>query len=272
MGSAPAESTTSLDPALPSDDLARRSGTVRLASSPHLPYRFRVPAGWPSPSPDWLAANQGWEPPVGWVPVVGAPSAPEAWVFWERHPEAWLRFTEPHRRQAVRGLALGWVVLLAGLVLLAGRHGAHGPLDVVAWGAVLFGPIELARNAGELLGRSARALARARATSARLGAELDASAAIELGAHDPAAFIAARVAEAWSHDDGWPASQRHEVPFTVGETTNGRGRRLGLLALAGATAVVLVFVLAWSAESRQSTSVIVTSMLPRVALEYGQTV
>ncbi|ROQ39911.1 hypothetical protein EDF46_1546 [Frondihabitans sp. PhB188] len=217
-----------------------------------LPLRFRVPASWPEPSPDWVAANQGWTPPLGWTPVVGLLEAPRGWSFWERDAVGWERLAGPHRTQAVRGIVVGAIVFLVGVLLLTLHSDRDGALAVLFWGATLFGPIDLARNAGDLIRTPQSVLRTARATAARVGADIDELAYAEIPAGErPGAdeFVARRVVEAWSFDGTWPASQRHAVSFEVRETRLSRGRRIGTMVLAGAAAALLIFVLAWSATA-----------------------
>ena len=103
-----------------------------------LPLAFHVPAGWPTPTLEWTAAHLGWQPPPGWVPVIGCPHSPPRFAFWSRNRRAWARLARPRLRSARRNLAAGVV-----LVLLLTVWTVHNlltdvaPLWLIAQGAAL---------------------------------------------------------------------------------------------------------------------------------------
>ncbi|MEK6311078.1 MAG: hypothetical protein V4755_10245, partial [Curtobacterium sp.] len=81
-----------------------------------LPFRFRTPPGWPSPSDDWVAGHPLVEPVPGWTPVPDVPPAPTGWVFWQTERRALRAFLPPSARRLVVARAAGAVLAVLGLV------------------------------------------------------------------------------------------------------------------------------------------------------------
>ncbi len=80
------------------------------------PFRFRSPAGWPTPSPEWVELHQAAEPAPGWTPAPGIPAAPAEWRFWVPAPRAFRAYLPPLAR---RLRVLQWVGLAVALASLA---------------------------------------------------------------------------------------------------------------------------------------------------------
>jgi hypothetical protein len=121
---------------------------VTLASvSP--PLRFVSPGGWPQPSPSWVARNQGWQPPEGWLPPLAAgwpavAPAPRGWEFWAPEPGAWAQFREPYRKAAKRQILVGSLLFgIGSFVTLLGYIGALGGTVLILWGMIVFGFIRI---------------------------------------------------------------------------------------------------------------------------------
>ncbi|AMM18898.1 hypothetical protein AX769_00525 [Frondihabitans sp. PAMC 28766] len=120
------------------------------------PLRFAAPAGWPEPSPAWVARNQGWQPPVGWLPpvVAGWPAiapAPQGWQFWAPEPGAWQAFSEPYRRSAKRQILIGALMFgIGSIVTILGYLGDLGQTFLILWGAIIFGFIRLVSGLANL--------------------------------------------------------------------------------------------------------------------------
>lgn len=189
--------------------------TPVITPAQRLPLSFRGPDGWPEPSSDWLAANQGWEPPVGWVPLPGLAPAPAGWSWWRRDEVGWAAMTGAITARYTRGVIIDALVFVVGAVLTIVPATLHLGIGFVFWGAVVFGPVSLARTLGGLR-RARRAFdsftrsraaeirhALARVAYARHAAEAG-SAALPFEA-----FLARRWSEAWSFTGSWPADQAH---------------------------------------------------------------
>ncbi|RKR76178.1 hypothetical protein [Frondihabitans australicus] len=142
-----------------------------------LPLRFHSPAGWPEPSAWWVATHQGEVPERGWVPDgvstggVRPDPAPEDWVWWSRHPDAWRTLTRRVVSQYRRGMIAGALLFVVALGLLFAPFAAHSGLRVLLWGALLYGPAEVARDLMGLTTLGDRYDAYARRVSARLAAD-----------------------------------------------------------------------------------------------------
>ncbi len=94
-----------------------RSATLRhVQHHDELPFRFRTPPGWPSPSDDWVAGHPLVEPVPGWTPVPDVPPAPTGWVFWQTDRRALRAFLPPSARRLVVARAAGAVLAVLGLV------------------------------------------------------------------------------------------------------------------------------------------------------------
>lgn len=91
-----------------------------------LPLVFHAAPGWPTPTLEWVTTHLAWQPPPGWVPIVGCPHSPPRWTFWSRNDAAWARLARPHLRSARRNWWAGVVLLV--LVLFSGYwlHGMIG--------------------------------------------------------------------------------------------------------------------------------------------------
>ena len=222
------------------------------ATATPLPLRFRRPEGWPEPSVDWLAANQGWDPPAGWTPAPGVAPAPAGWVWWEPDEVGWRDMTGTVTARLRTGIAVSAAVFVAGASLTLLPATRHLGASFLFWGALIFGAINLTRNLGGL--RSAREsfTAFARRRAAELGQALDRSTYAEhralrgLDALPFDAFLAQRSSEAWSFTGDWPTDQGH---FGVAEQfripqapAHARGRSLVTATLAAVAGVALVMI------------------------------
>jgi len=116
-----------------------------------LPLEFQRPPRWPTPTLDWVAGNQGWEPPAGWTPVPECSPAPPGWVFWTRSEEGWARFAEENLAPAKRSLWIGVGVFVGGLLLtVLGLAVSHNALFLVFVAAIVAGPILTIRAGSRL--------------------------------------------------------------------------------------------------------------------------
>jgi hypothetical protein len=220
-----------------------------------LPLRFALPPGWPSPSVDWVAANQGWDPPVGWTPVPGVAPAPAGWVWWSRDPVGWRAMAGPVTDSFRNGIVLGAVFFVVGLALTVLPLTLHTSFGFIFWGAIVFGPINVARNIGALRKSNAAFVTFVRAKASEIRQTLDTSSYSEYLASSPAdpapfdRFLARRADEAWSSTGRWPVTQNHlgvTEQFRIPAPAGVRGRRIGTLVFAGLAAVALIAVVASS--------------------------
>ncbi|RKR73532.1 hypothetical protein [Frondihabitans australicus] len=195
------------------------------------PLRFVTPPEWPQPSPAWVARNQGWQPPVGWLPPVDhpgvslRPASPE-WQFWVQDPIAWPAFRAPYAKPAHRAMLWGAIFFVVGIVVtLMGYLGELGGTFLILWGAIIFGGFRLVR--GIVAYRSVDATARAGLGAAvrQTRAELDQSAYaayLDQTARDRAAtgrpamsldeFGIARDAEPWTFEAPGYSSWSTQAP------------------------------------------------------------
>ncbi|BDZ48118.1 hypothetical protein GCM10025867_03590 [Frondihabitans sucicola] len=99
-----------------------------------LPLRFNRPQGWPEPSVDWLAANQGWDPPVGWAPAPGVAPAPAGWVWWARDEVGWKAMTGGVTSRFRNGAVVSAVVFAVGGLLTVLPATLHLTVSFFFWG------------------------------------------------------------------------------------------------------------------------------------------
>ncbi len=143
-----------------------------MNSENELPLHFNPPPGWPSPTEEWLVGHQGWEPPIGWVPLAGIVAAPQGWVFWTKNPAAWSPLAVSARTGVWKSFWIGAILLVGGIVV-TWVGASSGGAFMVFWGAVLLGAIKMIR-AGIQLGRiDAQVMEHVRAVSAGIKEELD---------------------------------------------------------------------------------------------------
>ena len=91
-----------------------------------LPLLFHAAPGWPTPTLEWVTTHLGWQPPPGWVPMVGCPHSPPRWPFWSRNEAAWARLARPHLRSARRNW---WAGVLLILLLLFAVYTMYGSVS-----------------------------------------------------------------------------------------------------------------------------------------------
>lgn len=188
-----------------------------LAEATPLPLRFNRPPRWPEPSLDWLAANQGWDPPAGWTPTPDVPPAEAGWVWWSRDEAGWRTLTAPAMTRFRNGAVLGAVVFVVAVVLTvvpAAFHVSTG-LGFVFWSALIFGPITLLQNLGGLRRAPAGFVTFVRNRASEARRSLDTTTYREHVAENGSdalpfdVFLARRAAEAWSSTGAWPRDQSH---------------------------------------------------------------
>lgn len=198
------------------------------------PLRFVTPPDWPQPSPSWVARNQGWQPPVNWLPPVGQPGvvlrpAPPTWQFWVEDPEGWPEYRAAFAKPVHRTLLIGAILFGVGaIVTLMGYLGELGTTFLILWGAIIFGGIRLIRGFVNLrrIDQTARAALGVHARQVR--AQLDQSAYpqyLDRTAHDRATtgrpamtldeFGIARDAEPWTMPTGAPGSWSPQIAGVV---------------------------------------------------------
>lgn len=115
-----------------------------MNSENELPLHFNPPAGWPSPTEEWLVGHQGWEPPIGWVPRAGIVAAPQGWVYWTKNPAVWSPLVQAFRAASWKSFWIGAVLFVGGIVVTLVGASTGGPFFVF-WGAVLWGAIQMIR-------------------------------------------------------------------------------------------------------------------------------
>jgi hypothetical protein len=224
--------------------------TVAPATTP-LPLRFNLPQGWPQPSVDWLAANQGWDPPAGWAPTAGATPPPAGWVWWSRDPAGWPLAAGPVTARYRNGLWLGAAFFVVGLALTVIPIVLRANVSFVFWGALIFGPIIIAQNIAGLRRASGAVTATIRAQAAEIRQHLDTDTYQEHLRQNGAEslpfdqFLAKRGSESWSYTGQWPSDQNH---FGVTEqfripVARSRGRFLspiifGVIALIAVVSLI----------------------------------
>lgn len=224
--------------------------TVAPATTP-LPLRFNLPQGWPQPSVDWLAANQGWDPPAGWAPAAGATPPPAGWVWWSRDPAGWPLAAGPVTARYRNGLWLGAAFFVVGLALTVIPIVLKANVSFVFWGALIFGPIIIAQNIAGLRRASGAVTATIRAQAAEIRQHLDTDTYQEHLRQNGAEslpfdqFLAKRGSESWSYTGQWPSDQNH---FGVTEqfripVARSRGRFLspiifGVIALIAVVSLI----------------------------------
>lgn len=111
------------------------------------PLRFVPPPGWPTPTPEWVARNQGWQPPAGWTPPLRRPvyAAPPEWQFWAPEPAHWTPFRATFTSGITSALTWGSIILAIGVLfgVTAIASGDHSFFGMTALFFV-FGGIRLA--------------------------------------------------------------------------------------------------------------------------------
>lgn len=131
-----------------------------LANRP--PLRFVAPPGWPEPSDEWVARNQGYRPPAGWLPPGASPervpAAPAAWRFWRPDDQGWRAFRRPFVRSGVVAVMIGWFVLAVGAgFTVVGYLGVFGGGVVVMFGLMAAGVVRLVTGYRALFAADRRA-------------------------------------------------------------------------------------------------------------------
>ncbi|AMM19136.1 hypothetical protein AX769_02040 [Frondihabitans sp. PAMC 28766] len=180
-----------------------------------LPLEFHVPPGWPTPSPDWRAANQGWQPPAAWTPLPGLDPVPAGWQWWQKNVETWAEFVGREAPVFRLDAAATLVISAIGLLGVAISLKSHADATVLFAGLAVFGPLNFVRLVALAATTEDRALRRLRSRSARLGWALAllgyearrGSATAEAESFDT--YVAWREQEAWSFDRRWDADQVH---------------------------------------------------------------
>lgn len=223
------------------------------------PLRFVAPPQWPAPAADWVIRNQGWQPPVGWVPPTAQPlglqPAPQGWRFWEPNGAAWDEFRQPYAKHAHRAILVGGIMMaIAVAITLAGLLGEFGRSYYFLYGTLIFGAIRLVTGFAALRKVDPAARAAITADTIEVRRQLDSEAyrryldatARERAETGAAAmtfdeFGFARDAEPW----GGPAHPA-ALPFGAAQPAGapiidaGRRSRRGLWVGLGAAAAVLV--------------------------------
>lgn len=126
------------------------------------PLRFVAPPGWPEPSDEWVARNQGYRPPAGWLPPGASPervpAAPATWRFWRPDDEGWRAFRRPFVRSGVVAVLIGWFVLAVGVgFTVVGYLGVFGGGVVVMFGLMAAGVVRLVTGYRTLFAADRRA-------------------------------------------------------------------------------------------------------------------
>ncbi|WP_345374923.1 hypothetical protein [Frondihabitans cladoniiphilus] len=214
-----------------------------------LPLRFSAPPGWPRPSVDWLAANQGWDPPAGWTPAPGVAPAPVGWVWWTRDEVGWKRATGAIRTAFLRRIIVAASVSVIGIALTVATLTLHTTFVFVAWGAIIFGPVTVIRNLVALRRANAAFLVSIRGKAAEVRQTLDTTTYSSYLAGNPPeplpfdAFLAQRSGEAWSFTGVWPLTQNHlgvTDQFAFPAPPTSKARTVSTVVFAGIAAVVLI--------------------------------
>jgi hypothetical protein len=180
-----------------------------------LPMRFHLPEGWPAPSIDWLAANQGWDPPEGWTPLPGVDPAPSGWTWWSRDEIGWKAMTGHAVRGYRIGITVSVVVLVLGVALTVITRTKHPDAGFVFWGALIFAPLNLMFNLGRRRCTVKGFVPFIRNRAADVRQALDTATYrehVELFGQGAVAFdrfLAQRGAESWSFTGRWAADQSH---------------------------------------------------------------
>jgi len=233
------------------------SSTPLSAPTP-LPLRFHAPEGWPAPRIDWLAANQGWDPPASWVAGPDVPPAPAGWTWWSRDPAGWKAMSSRATASFRNGIIVSTAIFLVAAVLTFLPLALHESFSIVFWGALIVGPINVARNVGALRRSRASFTTRIRTKASEVRQTIDAASYSSYLASSPRdalpfeVFLARRSREAWSFTGEWPADQYHigvTEQFVIAGPQNARGRRIGTVIFAGAAAVAIVAIAVGSLSS-----------------------
>jgi len=225
-----------------------------------LPLRFAVPPTWPAPSVDWLAANQGWDPPAGWTPVPGADPAPAGWTWWQKDPVGWRAMTAATTSRLRTSIILSSVIFVVGVTLTILTLALQTSFAVVFWGAIVFAPVSAARNIVALRRLTPAFLAVIRQKASVVRQNLDTSSYTDYLGTRPSSpepfdeFLARRGRESWSFTGEWPADQYHlgvTEQFRLPETA---GRRTGLIVRIAVLIVALGIAAALVVSSMSGTS------------------
>jgi len=216
------------------------------APATRLPMRFHLPEGWPEPSIDWLAANQGWDPPAGWTPLPGVDPAPSGWTWWSRDEIGWKAMTSGALRGYRIGIAVSVAVLVVGVALTVITRTKHPDVGFVFWGALIFAPLNLMFNLGRLRCAVKGFVPFIRNRAADVRQTLDTVTYrehVELFGQGAVAFdrfLAQRGAESWSFTGRWAADQSHvgvtdqfRLPLPLLRPRRGWQVTLVLAAVAG---------------------------------------
>ncbi|WP_439693789.1 hypothetical protein ACRQ4B_06035 [Curtobacterium sp. SP.BCo] len=206
------------------------------------PFRFRSPAGWPTPSPEWAELHQAAEPAPGWTPAPGIPAAPAKWRFWVPAPRAFRAYLPPLAR---RLRVLQWVGLAVALASLAAVLvvAALGGPAVLALAPLVAGVAVLVVSSwrhGDLAARTALSVRDDAAAWRR--SELPARARAARPDVDDASAVAAWEAAAWGLPTANPfVEAAHTAPPAQSTPPSFRRWNRAVLGVtAGVAACVLV--------------------------------
>lgn len=228
-----------------------------------LPLRFSAPQGWPTPSVDWLAANQGWDPPVGWTPAPGIASAPAGWAWWSRDEVGWKLATGPVLAAYTRSILVASLVFALGVALTVATLTLHTSFGVIFWGAIVFAPFTIVRQVRGLRRSTSSFLAEIRNRAAVVRQTLDTSTYSSYLATNPAdplpfdRFLARRADEAWSFTNSWPVDQNHAGvtdQFRFPAPVQTTARRVGTIVFAVLAGIALIAIVVSSVGHSNSAS------------------